>query len=167
MGLFNKITFDKERLAEEVIKYDRFRTIFDLLIKSPREIVIEVYNARAQNDIVIGRPFYRDSKEGRLEYDNGDKIKGYVSEYFCTHREDNDYDMYKGGFVSSGEVYLKDLDGFINMEDIKSIVIVNGEKIGQLELYPWRLMNDGDSSHLTQQLNNKEFIDFIIDIIKK
>ena len=73
MGLFNKITFDKERLAEEVIKYDRFRTIFDLLIKSPREIVIEVYNARAQNDIVIGRPFYRDSKEGRLEYDNGDK----------------------------------------------------------------------------------------------
>jgi len=59
VGLFNKVTFDKERLAEELIINERLGLLFDLLIDYQHEIEIEIVNSKAQNAMVKGRTFFQ------------------------------------------------------------------------------------------------------------
>tara|TARA_Y100000741_G_C17861794_1_gene399239 strand:+ start:36 stop:395 length:360 start_codon:yes stop_codon:yes gene_type:complete len=111
-----------------------------------------------------GGLFFRDDQEfhERLDYDNGDKIKGYLSNWYFKTRSDNLNDGFHGNIcLIGGVVYLKDLDGAINIEDIRSIKLNNGKGVSpRTNLSPWQL-----DANLRKEENREDYFNFILDII--
>lgn len=155
--------FKKDRNTEELIKFDRLRTIFELLIKHPQEITIKIL--MAENSLNPGS-FYRNSM--RMKYKNGEKIKGEIIEYYWWPREPKAgqifNDVSRTIEATGGLLYFKDNEeGSINIEDINKIYLNNGNSIENTDLFPWHLANHGGV--FKWDLNNKEYVSFIKNII--
>ena len=79
--------------ASEIIKYDRLRLILDLLIEHKTEVRIKIsqaYNPRYPKE------FYRfkTSPNGRMDYKDGDFIKGRVTDYTWINREPDSWKLF-------------------------------------------------------------------------